>query len=103
MDSTVLIALIVVVGIVIVVWMLRDRLTAITARGSQNEIEVKAEAAPDASPPANAPRAGVSITHTKSIGNTKIEIARDDVNMDDNLLTGKTDIRVKADPKKPRR
>ena len=100
-GNIVLIVLIIVVGVVVIAWLLRKQLTAIVARGSvaTGEVEVRAEAKPDAT---GAPNASVNITRTKSFGTTNIDIERDGVNVDDNLFTGKTDVQVKDSQKKPR-
>lgn len=106
MDSTVLIVLIVVIGVLVLVWMLKDRITLFSARGSvdKREGELKVEAAP---PQVDAGKSGarpsVDISGNKALGNTRIDVKRGDVRVDDNLLTGKTDIQVEDDQKKPRR
>ena len=106
MDSAVLIVLIVAVAVVVIVWLLRGQLTAITARGSlpKGEVEVKAEAAPDAKDASGAAaKYGVDIHGVKSMGDTRIGITRDDVRVADSAFAGKTDIQVKDDEKKARR
>jgi hypothetical protein len=104
--ENVYIVLIVVVGIIVVVWMLRGRLTAVTARGSvpKGEVEMKAEAVPEASNKGDAtPKYGVDIHGIKSVGDTRIGVQRDDVRLADSAFAGKTDIHVKNDDKKTRK
>lgn len=106
MDSTVLIVLIIAVAVVFIVLLLRGQLTAITARGSipKGEVEVKAEAAPGAEKPSDtSPKYGVDIHGVKSVGDTRIGIARDDVRVADSTFAGKTDLQVKPEEKKARR
>lgn len=106
MDSSVLIVLVVVIGIIVVVWMLRSRITLFSARGSidKREGELKVEAAPTQSGANQSDaRPSVDISHNKAFGDTRIGVKRGDVRVDDNLLAGKTDIQVEDDQKKPRR
>ncbi len=106
MDSTVQIVFVVVIGIIVVVLLLRDRLTTFFVRGSvdKREGELKVEAAPPQSGASQSDtRPSVDISGNKSFGDTRIGVKRGDVRVDDNLFAGKTDIQVEDDKKKPRR
>ena len=104
MDSNVVIVLIVVVGLIVVVWMLRDRLTKLRLGGSveKKEGEVTLEAAPRESPGTAESKYGVDIIGNKSAGSSKIKVSRPDVRVANNTSIGKSEIEVKDD-KKPRR
>lgn len=107
MDSSVLIALVVVVGIIFVVWMLRSRITLFSARGSidKREGEVKLEAAPPQSPIAvhSEPKYSVDINGNTTIGDTQIGVSRPDVRISRNRLFGKSKIQVVDEEKRKRR
>jgi hypothetical protein len=104
-DNTSIVLIVLIVAVVFVIWILRDRITAFTARGSmeKREGEVKLEATPGSQTPNTPSRASVNITRTKTFGDTKMKIERDDVNVDDNVFTGKTDLQVKDESKKSRK
>ena len=109
MDNGAVIALIIVVGIVVVVFLLRDRITGLRAKASvdkrEGEFEVKAaKPQPPAisSQPTEPP--SINISGNKAFGKTRVKIERDDVGVTDNTLVGNTQIEVKdPTPKKSRK
>ena len=107
MDTWVVISFIVVVGLVLIIWMLRDRLTSFTARGSMDkrEAEVTMQAAPNQTQTAvGSPKSShsVEIRGNTAIGKTKMDISQTDVGVEDNKFAGNTDLKVKPDQKKRR-
>ncbi len=107
MDSNVLIALIVVAGIVVIVFLLRDRITKLRARASMSKGEggVDIEAAkPKQKMSAQPPDPhSVVISGNKNIGRgNAIEVSRDDVAVTDNLQLGE-DQKIVAKPETGRK
>lgn len=104
MDSNVLIVLIVVVGLVVVVWLLRDRLTKFRVGGSveKKEGEVSLEASPRESSGTASSKYGVDISGNKAAGKSKIDVSRPNVRVANNTSVGQSEIQVK-DEKKPRK
>jgi len=102
MDSNVLIVGIVVLGLVVVVILLRDRITALIVRGSatKQEGEVRFEADKPQEMKANDARASVSIRGNKFWGESEMQVSRDDVEIVDNAGVGKQKIQVKDSVKK---
>ncbi|MDL1898719.1 hypothetical protein FBQ82_20950 [Anaerolineae bacterium CFX7] len=102
MDSNVLIVGIVVLGLVVVVVLLRDRITALIVRGSatKQEGEVRFEADKPRETKANDARASVSIRGNKSLGKSKMQVSRDDVEISDNLTIGEQEFKVEDHSKK---
>jgi hypothetical protein len=109
MDNSALIVLFIVLGIVVVVYLLRDRLTRLRAKASvdkrEGELEVEAaEPQPLAtsSQPTDPP--SINISGNKTFGKTRVKIERDDVGVTGNTLLGSTQIEVKdSAAKKPRK
>ncbi len=102
MDSNVLIVGIIVLGLIVVVILLRDRITKLLVRGSvtKQEGEVRFEAdKPSAQLPTD-PRASVTIRGNKSVGESKMQVSRDGVEISDNLALGKQEIKVDDPAKK---
>ena len=102
MDSNVLIVLIVVVGIVAIVYMFRDRITKFIAQVSLKDRSgnIDIEAAKPQKPQANPPDThSVVISRNKNIGkDNSIEAGRGDVAITDNVQIGQSQkIVVKPD------
>lgn len=104
MDSNVQIVLIVVIGIVVIVFLLKDRLTAFRLGGSMvtKEGEVKLEAAqPGTQNSGTAPQKyNVDVSRNKTVGNGEISVSRPDVRVDDNASIGRSRIQVKDSSQK---
>ncbi len=102
MDSNVLIVGIVVLGLIVVVILLRDRITTMLVRGSvtkqEGEVRFEADKPQDAKP--NDERASVTIRGTKSFGSSDIQVSRDDVEISDTLSVGDQKIKVDEPAKK---
>jgi hypothetical protein len=99
MDNNALIVLIIVLGIIIIVYLLRDRITGLRTRASlekrEGEFELKA-AKPQPPSTASQPEAkySVDISGNKTVGQSKMKVQHDDVRIVDNTLFGKSDIEI---------
>lgn len=103
MDSNVLIALVIVVGIVVIVFLMRDRITEVLARGSvdKREGEVRLKAAKP-QPPQSGEQAGpppsIDITGALMVGKNRLEVNRDSVRVKDAKMLGENEIGINAEP-----
>ncbi|MBI4671117.1 MAG: hypothetical protein HY741_05555 [Chloroflexi bacterium] len=102
MDSNVLIVGIVVLGLIVIVILLRDRIRTLLVRGSveKREGELRVEADASQTPMPNDTRASVTIRGNKSIGTSQMEVKREDVEISDNVSVGKAEIKVDDRAKK---
>lgn len=101
MDGTsiVLIVLMVTVAVIVIVWLLRGRLSSISVDGdvTTGKVGVHAEAR-DAKPAAS--QYGVDISNNQSKGDMKIGVGRDRARVAGNVSKDDMNIQVKPDSKK---
>lgn len=101
MDSNVLIVGIVVLGIVVIVVLLKDRITSLFVKASSDSASVNVKTAePAPSTAESLPPNSVNYSDNASFGSTDVEISRPNTNVSENLSVGKTNIKItKDDPK----
>ncbi len=93
-NGTVLIVLLIIVGVIVIVFLLRDRITKLGARASldKREGEFNIEAADPKQSPKEMPadKHSVNISGNRQLGKSNvIEVERSDVNVQNNLQLGK--------------
>ena len=101
MSDTVLVVLIVAATVIVVLYMFRRQLSAFLFKANKDGLEAELKThAPDETKTGDSH--GVQISGNRLVGKeNEIEIGRDDVGVDDNILLGKKQkIQVKPDPKK---
>lgn len=95
METVYIVAIVAIaVTIVIVVWLLRDRITGGRVEVSSQKLEADVQAVPPSQPPAGQKGTGVEISGNWLIGRNVIRVLRHSVRVARNRLLGKNRIDV---------